>query len=75
MITNQPINLRVTHHPSDSHHSINSYLNWPNSPFSPALRFQSLCVILRELIIDKDKSNVILLVNGQQKPVVSEKDL
>ena len=41
MITNQPINLRVTHHPSDSHHSINSYLNWPNSPFSPALRFQS----------------------------------
>ena len=38
MIINQPNNLRVTHHPSDSHHSINSYLNWPNSP---ALRFQS----------------------------------
>ena len=78
-ITNQPINLRVTHHPSDSHHSINSYLNGPNSPFSPALRFQSYtfmsCAILRELIIDKDKSNVILLVNGQQKPVVYERDL
>ena len=79
MITNQPINLRVTHNPSDSHHSISSYLNGPNSPFSPALRFQSYtcmsCVILRELIIDKDKSNVILLVNGQQKPVVYERDL
>merc|ERR1719350_1365953 len=24
---------------SDSHHSINSYLNWPNSPFSPALTY------------------------------------
>ena len=79
MIINQPNNLIVTHHPSVSHHSINSYLNWPNSPFSPALRFQSYTfmsyVILKELTIDKDKSNVILLVNGQQKPVVSERDL
>ena len=38
------------------------------------LYFYVICH-LRELIIDKNKSNVILLVNGQQKPVVSERDL